>query len=68
MAHKRTFQPNGRPPTVAVNLLGSQIDSEWARVQAEKPQTPVKPCCYRCKTPFGHSAVAGVCCHTEGTP
>jgi len=23
----------------------------------------MKPCCARCKTPFGHSAVAGMCCH-----
>jgi hypothetical protein len=23
-----------------------------------------KPCCARCKTPYGHSAQAGMCCHT----
>lgn len=24
-------------------------------------------CCLRCKTPYGHSALAGVCCHTGMT-
>jgi len=26
----------------------------------------MRPCCARCKTPFGHSAVAGTCCHGGG--
>ena len=38
---------------------------EWARKQVEAPE--LTPCCARCKTPFGHSAIAGVCCHRKGT-
>lgn len=31
---------------------------------AESPGR-MSPCCAKCKTPFGHSAVAGTCCHTS---
>lgn len=36
--------------------LAAQIDSEWARIQAEKPREPEHHCA-KCKTPFGKSAV-----------
>jgi hypothetical protein len=33
----------------------------------ERKRSGMGPCCAQCKTPYGHSAEAGICCHTTAT-
>lgn len=34
----------------------------------ERKRAGLTRCCAKCKTPFGHSAEAGVCCHAVPAP
>ncbi|WP_166785553.1 hypothetical protein [Cryobacterium cryoconiti] len=50
-----------------MSAMNPTAHTEWlpngwnGTVQEPRP----KRCCAKCKTPYGHAAEAGICCHAE---